>query len=125
MSDHDGHTINVGPVTPLQADCISGGYAYVGHGIRCVMVAFTPEVKWWRNSTWLEPEQARALANALLRQADAAEAASDTDEGQAGSFANHRIESDQAYSPLPTVEGHTTWATSNLSVPDEQIERAR
>lgn len=57
----------------LDADCIGGGNAYVGHGSDCVMIAFTAEVGWWRNSAWFTPEQARRLAAALVRQADHAD----------------------------------------------------
>lgn len=64
----------------LHANCVNGGHAYVGHGINCVMVAFTADVKWWKNSAWLHPDEARALGNALLRQADDAEAAAQSDE---------------------------------------------
>lgn len=51
-----------------RADCIGGGYAYVGHGSDCVMVAFTEEVGWWRNSVWFTPDEAEHLAHRLLRQ---------------------------------------------------------
>ena len=57
----------------LTAEAIGGGYVYVGHGDDCVMLAFH-EVGWWRNSTWFKPADARALAAALVAQADAAEA---------------------------------------------------
>lgn len=57
----------------LRADCIGGGYAYVGHGDDCVMIAFTEDVGWWRNSTWFTPTEARHLANRLLQQAERAE----------------------------------------------------
>ncbi len=39
-------------MSDTRADCIGGGYAYVGHGEDCVMVAFSPEVGWWRNSIY-------------------------------------------------------------------------
>lgn len=61
------------PNPDMTAEAIGGGYAYVGHGDDCVMLAFH-EVGWWRNSTWFKPADARALAAALVAQADAAEA---------------------------------------------------
>lgn len=64
----------------LSVPCFNGGEAYVGHGVDLVMVAFTRDVKWWRNSTWLRPIDARKLAAALLCQADSAEAAERSDE---------------------------------------------
>lgn len=60
----------------LRAECIGGGTAYVGHGSDCVLLAFTPEVGWWRNSVGLTPAEARQLAATLVEQADAAEALS-------------------------------------------------
>lgn len=57
----------------LSVPCVPEGEVYVGHGVDVVMVAFTRDVKWWRNSAWLRPADARALAAALLRQADHAE----------------------------------------------------
>jgi hypothetical protein len=59
----------------LEADAIGGGRAYVGHGIDVVLVGFTAEVGWWRNSVGFSPEQARRLATILNEQADASDAA--------------------------------------------------
>ena len=64
----------VATTSPTQADCIGGGYAYVGHGEDCVMVAFSPEVGWWRNSVWFTPAEGRRLAERLLEQVEHAEA---------------------------------------------------
>jgi hypothetical protein len=57
----------------LQVPTIGGGYVYVGHGERCVMLA-EYEVPKWRNSLWMAPDEARRLAQALMQQADASEA---------------------------------------------------
>ena len=51
-----------------RADCIGGGYAYVGHGEDCVMIAFSEDVGWWRNSAWFTPDEALRLAHWLLEQ---------------------------------------------------------
>jgi hypothetical protein len=61
------------PLSDLQAECFGGGRAYVGHGEDIVLLAFTQEVGWWRNSVALSPEQARRLAAILTAQADATE----------------------------------------------------
>jgi hypothetical protein len=66
-------------VTDTRADCIGGGFAYVGHGEDCVMVAFTEEVGWWRNSVWFTPEEGRRLAERLLVQVEHAEALTQPD----------------------------------------------
>jgi hypothetical protein len=60
----------------LEATAIGGGYAYVGHGIDLVLVGFTAEVGWWRNSVGFTPDQARRLATILTEQADASDALS-------------------------------------------------
>lgn len=56
-----------------RADCIGGGHAYVAHGEDVVVLAFTQDVGWWRNSVGLLPDAARRLAAALVQQADAAD----------------------------------------------------
>lgn len=61
----------------LDALCIGGGNAYVGHGDDVVLLAFTRDVGWWRNSVGLTPDSARRLASILTQQADAAEEVSD------------------------------------------------
>lgn len=58
----------------LDAECIGGGRAYVGHGTDCVLLAFTEDVGWWRNSVGFSVAAARTLAAVLTQQADAAEA---------------------------------------------------
>jgi hypothetical protein len=57
--------------TVRDAECIGGGQAYVGHGEDIILLAFTEEVCWWRNSVALSPDQARRLATRLTQQADA------------------------------------------------------
>lgn len=54
-----------------EAECLGGGYAYVGHGEDVILLAFTQDVGWWRNSVGLLPDDARRLAAALIQQADA------------------------------------------------------
>lgn len=57
-----------------KVECIGGGESYVGHGADCVLLCFTQEVGWWRNSVGLSPSAARDLAARLVDQAEAAEA---------------------------------------------------
>lgn len=56
--------------------CIGGGHAYAAHGVDVVLLAFTPEVGWWRNSVGFTPDEARAVAADLLLQADYSESLS-------------------------------------------------
>lgn len=56
-----------------EAECIGGGTAHAGHGDNCVLIAFSSDVGWWRNSVWLTPDAVRLLASELLTQADYAE----------------------------------------------------
>lgn len=65
-----------GDFVPLEVECIGGGKCYVGHGLDVVLIATTEDVKFWRNSFWLTPGEARRLAAILLQQADATDLAS-------------------------------------------------
>ena len=57
--------------TTSTPSAFGGGRAYVGHGEDIVLLAFTQEVGWWRNSVAFTPDQARRLAGILIAQADA------------------------------------------------------
>lgn len=67
---------------PAEIECIGGGHTYVGHGAELVLIAFTAEVGWWRNSVGLTPDAARRLATELTTQADHSERVTATGSGE-------------------------------------------